>query len=267
MSGSVDRELSIHGRQWEALHGGYFSDAAASIPLIEKVEEFLRRARPQAVVDLGGGTGFLLSQLARRDAAKGLRLINLDCSESQLAEAKEKGLGCLRASIDDFRRKDLAADGESVFFIMRSALHYFGQSGLSAVLRHVRRQARTGEAFVHQSASFESQGEADCINELYRLMRTGKWYPTVDALRRSLASALWRLEDVLAAPALPLESQELARRYGLARSDIVRIRDEIARRFGEIEGVFELSPHGFLARLRYWIYSCVAVSGQDTGAA
>jgi hypothetical protein len=62
--------------------------------------------------------------------------------------------------------------------MMRSVLHYFGKDGLRPVLRHLRAQAKPGEYFIHQTASFERVRDANCLNNLYAMMRTQKWYPT-----------------------------------------------------------------------------------------
>ncbi len=124
------------------------------------------------VVDLGGGTGFLLSQLAACGAVGGATLVNVDCSAAQLALAGGKGIRHVHASIGEFQRAHLAGLGKRFFYLMRSVLHYFGQDGLSPVLQHLRDQTVEGEFFLHQSASFDDEQEAACLNALYRHMHT-----------------------------------------------------------------------------------------------
>ena len=99
--------------------------------------------------------------------------------------------------------------------MMRSVLHYFGEAGLLPVLLHLHSQAREGEIFVHQTASFEDKRDAACLNALYRHMHSDKWYPTVSELESSMTKAGWRVTDMSPAPALLLTSDDLARRYAL----------------------------------------------------
>lgn len=258
MDESVSKEICLHGPKWGSLHGGYFSDVVIARPLVEKIIEALTHSRPEAVVDLGGGTGFLLSQLVGRGVVAGMKLVNLDCSDVQLATASGQLIHCILASIADFRRKDIAPEKDRLLWIMRSALHYFGENGLLPALQYLRGQAREGEFFVHQTASFESERDADCLNFLYREMGSHKWYPTVNQLCRLMVRAGWHLIDVSPAPALPLTSEELDRRYHIGRNDIMRIRNEIAQQFGKVNGIFTPLPEGFCAHLHYRIYTCVA---------
>jgi len=97
MSEQINREESVHGEQWGELHGGYFSDPANSAAFVERVKDLLNESHPDVVVDLGGGTGFLLSQLAVQELCKDLTLVNLDCSDVQLATARRAGITSVRA--------------------------------------------------------------------------------------------------------------------------------------------------------------------------
>jgi len=51
------------------------------------------------------------------------------------------------------------------------------EAGLLPALLHLHSQARKGEIFLHQTASFEDKWDADCLNALYRHMNSDKWYP------------------------------------------------------------------------------------------
>jgi SAM-dependent methyltransferase len=257
---SLGREEGVYGRLWDAVHAGYFSDPAVARPLLEAATSLLAKAPADVVIDLGGGTGFLLSQLAAQRMAAGAALVNVDCSEAQLALTEEKGISRVHASVGDFRRGDIAPPDKRFFYLMRSVLHYFGQDGLSPLLRHLRDQAREGELFLRQTASFDKEEEAACLNALYRHMHTHKWYPTVNELRRRLAQAGWPITVTRAAPTLLLTSEDLGERYALDPGEIQRIRDTMALEFGEMNDVFELTPSGFQARLHYQIYTCVARS-------
>jgi SAM-dependent methyltransferase len=258
MKDYIGKEKVVHGQPWNTVHGGYFHDPAIACPLVEAAIGILTRSPADVVVDLGGGTGFLLSQLASHGMAAGTARVNVDCSPAQLAQADEKGIFQVYASVGDFRRGDVAAGERMFFFIMRSVLHYLGEDGLSPLLHHLRGQAEKGEFFLHQSASFDGEEEAACLNALYRQMHTHKWYPTVSDLKRRLAEAGWRVDTVTPAPPLLLTSEDLGLRYALDTNEIRRIRDRMASDFGEMDHVFQLTPSGFLARLHYRIYTCVA---------
>ena len=258
MNEQINREESVHGEKWGELHGGYFSDPAIAQPFVERVKTLLMESRADVVVDLGGGTGFLLSQLAAQGLCKGLTLVNLDGSDVQLASAREAGISCVRALLTDFQRIDVGPKDKRFFFMMRSVLHYLGEEGLLPVLLHLYSQAKEGEIFVHQTASFEDKRDAACLNELYRHMQSDKWYPTVSELKSSLTTAGWRVTDISSAPSLLLTSDDLARRYALGMDDVMRIRNVMAKEFSGQTSVFGVLPNGFWAKLHYRIYTCVA---------
>lgn len=258
MEDNIGTEKVVHGRRWGALHNGYFSDPLIARPLVETASDILARSPADVVVDLGGGTGFLLSQLASYGLGADPALVNIDCSEAQLALIDEEGISPVCTSIKGFRRGDVAAEDKRFFFMMRSVLHYLGENGLSPLLRLLRDQAAEGEFFVHQSASFENDEEAACLNTLYIHMRTRKWYPTENDLKRRLTDSGWRVIATIPAPPLLLTSDDLGGRYALTTRDIARIRDLMARAFGEMNSIFRLTPSGFHANLHYRIYTCVA---------
>ncbi len=258
MNEQIGKEELVHGEQWGELHGGYFSDQAIAQPFVDRVKDVLMESRTDVVVDLGGGTGFLLSQLAAQGLCGGLALVNLDGSDVQLASARKAGITCVRALITDFQRRDVGPEDKRFFFIMRSVLHYFGEAGLLPVLLHLHRQAKKSEVFVHQTASFEDKGDAACLNALYRHMHSDKWYPTVRELKSSITKAGWRVTDLSTAPALLLTSDDLAIRYKLEMDDVIRIRNVMAQDFGGQTSVFGVLTNGFWAKLHYRIYTCVA---------
>jgi len=261
MDEHIDRETDIHGEHWDALHQGYFSDSEIACPLIDKIEDAIRESRPEVIVDLGGGTGFLLNQILSRGLKGGIRLVNLDCSGAQLKMALSLGLNVLQCSIDRFRRNDIDSEATRFLYIMRSVLHYYGKTGLIPTLRHIRSQASEGELFVHQTASFANTAEAACMNLIYEKMRTGKWYPTVGKLFDCLTTTGWSVRSVSSTGTLSLTSKELARRYKLNEREVGDICDEITKKFGETGKVFSLCEGGFCAYLPYHIYVCVAASG------
>lgn len=258
MEDHIGTEKVVHGPLWGAFHNGYFSDPAVALPLINTVLGVLAQSPADVVVDLGGGTGFLLSQLAAQGVGDATALINVDCSEAQLEHMDKVGLASVHLPIGEFRRHTVAADDQRLCLMMRSVLHYLGDGGLRPLLGHLRGQAREGEYFVHQSASFDNEHDAACLNTLYRHMRTRKWYPAVDDMKQRLADSGWRVVGTLSAPPLVLTSEDLALRYALNSRDIARIRDVMADEFGGMSGVYRQTPTGFEADLHYRIFTCIA---------
>jgi hypothetical protein len=256
MSDQIEREEGCHGARWDSMHGGYFSDPDVAGPLVRTVEKLAAEPKPDVIVDLGGGTGFLLSQLSATNTGQNTTLVNLDDSAAQLDAAQDTGISCVRGSVNAFRRNVLAPADSRFLFMMRSVLHYFGQDGLRPALRHLRSQARPGEMFIHQTASFGRQQDADCLNELYAMMRTQKWYPTVNSLRESLEAEGWEVLEILPAPPLPLTDDSLGQRYGLSETDLSRIGNELPRDVSVPDDVMKKTHGRFCAFLHYWIYVC-----------
>ncbi len=255
----MQRERAIHGAEWDRIHGGYFASHAVAEPLTKAIQTAARRALPQVIVDLGGGTGFMLHELARHGLAANARLINLDASAEQLEQVHDPRVKHIQVSLPELRRAQFAKKDERALFIMRSVLHYFGKDRFVPNLKKLRRLMRPGERFIHQTACFEDAAAAKCLNELYQLMGTGKWYPMVTALCMALTEAGWQVEASNSAPPLPLGSQDLARRYNLAPARLVQIQKALAANCGSCSKVFETTRRGFTAYLPYTIFTCVAV--------
>lgn len=260
MEEQINRELCIHGKEWDSFHEGYFSDTGIAGVLMSRIKDAVATSHPEVIVDLGGGTGFLLSELSQHDLSSDVRLVNLDCSDAQLEIARARGIDSVHGSIDTFRRSDIDEGRKQFLYIMRSVLHYYGRNGLIPILRHLRSQTKEGEFFVHQTASFEQAGDAVCMNLIYEKMRTNKWYPTIEELSRCLMSTGWSVASVYPVVSLPLTSHDLARRYKLDEGDVQHICDEIMKKFGEMDNVFRLCEGGFCAYLHYRVYVCAAVS-------
>ena len=258
MAENLGPEQAVHGSSWGRMHGGYFSDPEVARPLVEAVRAVWREARPDRIVDLGGGTGCLLAQLRAAGVGNVPRVV-LDDSEAQLAEAGKIGLACVRGSVGAFRRAEVAPAGTRVLWLMRSVLHYAGETGLDPLLRHLRAQAEPSEFWVHQTACFERAEDAACLNALYRRLRTPKWYPTVDDLLARLAAAGWALAETRPAPTLHLDSAGLGIRYGLDADALAAVRTDMIREFGAEHAVLHSRPDGFRAELRYALFVCRAV--------
>jgi hypothetical protein len=249
----INREIGAHGQQWNSMHEGYFSDPVVAGPLIETITSYLSGSNADMLLDLGGGTGFILKELIAKGATGKMIPVNLDCSSIQLDAMEKEGISCINGFISDFIRNDLIALDKRIFFIMRSVLHYFGKDGLIPVLSHIRNQARQGEMFIHQTACFENTEEAKCMNFLYREIGTPKWYPTVRELHESMSTANWQVLDLFQAPTLKLSSVELGGRYGLDSPALAKVCDKTLKEFGEVENVFQRVPEGFVAYLHYRI--------------
>jgi len=256
---SVKREMKIHGQRWGSFHHHYFSDPVVAEPLTAAILSAVDAARPDAIADLGGGTGFLLRELLRRRPLPGVRLVNVDVSDRQLSACKDERIDRLLASAATIARRDLVAEDRHLLLVARSLLHYFGKSGLFPLLRHLRGQLQVGELFVHQSACFADQGDAACLNRVYETMGTEKWYFTIDELGTALGEAGFSLCEIKPAPPLQLDSGDLAERYELSAELVASIREEVGRKFGERSGVFTPSGEGFTAWLHYSIFTCRAV--------
>ncbi len=255
---SVRREMKIHGTRWGSFHHHYFSDPKVAEPLTAAILSAVDAARPDVIADLGGGTGFLLRELLRRRPLPGIRLVDVDVSDRQLSACNDGRIERLAASASTVARQDLVADDRRLLLVARSLLHYFGNSGLQPLLRHLRSQLHEGELFVHQSACFADDGDAACLNRTYEMMETDKWYFTIDELEAALAEAGLSLSEIGAAPPLRLDSGDLAERYGLGADLVASIREEVGREFGQRPGVFTTSGEGFTAWLHYSIFTCRA---------
>lgn len=259
MEEQINREVGIHGKEWDLFHEGYFSDAKIAHALIQKITDAINVSPPEVIVDLGGGTGFLLSELSQQGLSSTIRLVNLDCSDAQIEMARSRDIHSVCGLVDNFRRSTIDMENNRFLYIMRSVLHYYGRDGLIPALRHIRSQAKEGEVFIHQTASFDHAMDAVCMNLIYEKMRTNKWYPTIEELSGDLTNTGWSVTSVAPVLSLPLTSQDLARRYKLDEGDVQQICDDITKIFGEKDNVFSLCEGGFCAYLQYQIYVCTAV--------
>ncbi|MFC1980025.1 class I SAM-dependent methyltransferase [Chloroflexota bacterium] len=250
-------EIGVHGKRWHTMHNCYFADPEVALPFIDTISHEILNFKPSVVADLGGGNGFILSELAKRHPETSIRYINVDISPEQLRECKYDDITSLQTSAEDITRGSLVKDDSSLMFIMRSLLHYLGYYGVTPFLKHLRAQMKPGETMIHQTACFESYEDADCANHLYALMRTPKWYPTVTSLTQTLIETGWQVLYCKPAPNLCLKSPELAERYDLSAEDITHIRKEIGRKYNR-PMVFISDDSNFTAFLHYRIFTCRA---------
>jgi len=257
----IKREQAVHGKQWGTLHGGYFSDAEIAQPLLDAVIRYARLSGAATVVDLGGGTGTLSHLLMKQLSPLPFSLINMDGSAEQLKTAQAAGVRTHPGTVETFRREDFDLPGGALLYMMRSVLHYLGRDSLAEALEHIRRQTGPGEYFIHQTACFDSQAEADCLNTLYAMMRTEKWYPAEARLTELLRQTGWTVVDVLPAPTLSLSAKDLQVRYALSTEDLLEIRSRLSSEYSACTHLFKPDDTGFTAYLPYRIFICQNQTG------
>jgi hypothetical protein len=255
----ITSESALHGRIWSSLYDGYFSDPARLAPLLAEVEWACRERPPDALVDLGGGTGFILDQASRSEAVpRPARLIVVDLSERQLGEIRNPRLEGICQSMLDVRRSDLALDDRPVLWISRSTLHYAGVFGLKPVLRHVRTQMRQGEFFVHQSLACARPEDALLLDELMERLGSGKWVPPVASMETCAREAGLAVARQTAAPPLRMGADILAERYHHPADQVVRILEMLAAAYPQ-SPLIRADASGLAAWAPYWVYTCCAV--------
>lgn len=254
---SLEKEINIHGKRWQTMHDGYFTNCEIALPFVDAVSNEVQRFRPNVITDLGGGTGFILSELIKKHPADQIKYINLDISSEQLSECRNDKICSLQFSATDITRRELAQNAESLMLIMRSLMHYLGAGRIIPFLKHLREQMTQGEPMVHQTACYEYGKDADCANHLYSMMHTDKWYPTVDRLAQILGENGWQVTDCRPAPSLRMTSRDLAERYALSPSDIANINGSMSKKFDN-PAVFVCENSEFTAFLHYRIFTCTA---------
>jgi len=260
MKDQTSSEARFYGMAWDEIHGGYFGDAMVAEPLLAAVGRSVEATWPGCVADLGGGTGFLIEELARRMTQPDLTFVNVDIAEKQMRAHVDGRVRRLHRSATEVTRPDLGVAHRPLLLVMRSVLHYAGKDGMKEFLRHVRRQMKPGEHFVHQTACFADARHAACFNRLYELLHTHKWYPTVAELTAALVAEDFEVRATLSAPALTLSGQELGARYEASAIEMASIGNALHREFGEIPGVLERTAPTFVACLHYKIFTCVAAA-------
>ncbi|RQW78404.1 MAG: class I SAM-dependent methyltransferase [Methanothrix sp.] len=255
---SVSRELGVHGHRWAGVFDGYFSDANVARPLLDAVEKAIEVSKPDVLADLGGGTGFLLAELLRR-GMNSVRLVDVDLSEKQLSACANGRIAKLQSPLNQVTRRQLMAGEGKLLLMSRSMLHYFGRDGIDPLLKHLHRQLNPGEIFVHQSACFARQEDADLMSHLYERMETGKWFFTTDELTARLENAGFSVRAVTLAPSLEMSSVDLGERYDLDEEEKAAIRMEIEEKFGCGQKIFAREGKEFRATLCYCIFTCEAM--------
>ena len=254
------KENGVYGTRWNTIHNGYFSDQQVSFPMVEVIMKAIQKNKPHIVVDLGGGTGFILKQLLKQQKfPKTIRLINVDTSPLQHSENRDQQIINIQTSIEELTRKQLQPNKNELMLIARSILHYFGEENLEPILRHIRSVLKKGEIFIHQTACFQNIIDAQCLNEIYKLMGTQKWYTTIDALKSVLNDVGFQVYDICNASNLQLDSTDLTERYQLNTEQVTLIQKQIEQKYDQKPQTYTCSPGHFTAWLHYNIFSCKAI--------
>jgi hypothetical protein len=211
-------------------------------------------------VDLGGGTGFILKELLKQqNLLKTIRLVNVDISPLQHSENRDQNIISIQTSIDKLTRKQLQLNKNGLMLIARSILHYFGETDLRSNLEHIRSILKNGEIFIHQSACFKNIRDAECLNKIYELMGTQKYYPTIDDLKSVLTDVGFNVSSICHASNLQLDSTDLTERYHLYPQQVTLIKKQIEQEYGQKSQIYTCSPDHFTAWLHYNIFSCKAI--------
>lgn len=259
MIGKTANEQKLYGETWNNVHGGYFADSAIASPLVEAVLDAAGATCPSVIADLGGGTGFILSEVHRRmDDGLDTALVCVDLAREQLDDCPEP-LVTLECAAEKVERSMLLDGKGPLLVCMRSVLHYFGRSMLKPDLGHFRSVLEEGEYLVHQTICFDSEADRDAANLLYDRMDTGKWYPATRELLEALEYEGFQPTDIRPAPPIPLTSGELEARYDFTHEAMMKIGRELAGRCGPLSRVYHPSRNGFTVYLDYMVFTCVAV--------
>jgi hypothetical protein len=259
MNYEVKRETHVHGKQWGKVAGGYFSDKRMAGDYVAAIMRVARNSRPSAIVDLGGGTGFIFEQLIAAGLAGDVKLVVLDESEAQLAMCARPRITPLKGAFQSFRRADIVAETGRMMVICRSVLQYAGIFGQRPWLSHARCQMRQGEWFVHQSGCSEDVEAALALDVLFELMGVEKWVPHKEALARLLVQAGFEITDDFPVPPVAMHSGELAGRYGVSPEALARIEADLRRTCANRPDLFEITPAGFIFNFPYRVFLCKAI--------
>jgi len=256
---TVEREIHVHGKLWDKLYAGYFSDPDLARDYVAAIMRRVGECQPSVIVDLGGGTGFILEQLVGAGIVEDIRLVNLDESDSQLAMSRQSRITPRKGSIQSLRRAEMVKDLESLMLICRSVLQYGGIFGQKPWLVHLRGQLKPGEWFVHQSGCSDDVEAALALDVLFEMLGVDKWVPSKEAFRRLLAGAQFEVAEDFPMPPLGMPSDELALRYGVAPETLAKIKADLQRTCANRPDLFQLTPSGFTFNFPYRVFVCKAV--------
>jgi len=260
----VAKETNIHGSIWNKIHSGYFSSPEKAATLLDMIKKTVVQYKPKVIVDLGAGTGTVLHWLSEILNQPKPKLIAMDISDAQLVVIEElypDQIIPLKDSFTNFDRNNIKPLADSsTLFISRSTFHYVGEEFFSVLIRHIRNQMNTGEHLIHQTACFANANDAQLLNDLYALMHSAKWYPSLDLMKQVFEKNRFKLEQIVPAPALPLKSSDLQIRYALTEKQIFEIINMATNNYQNADNkVFISNSNSFTAYLHYYCMHCVAI--------
>ncbi|MBU4200049.1 MAG: ApaG domain-containing protein [Verrucomicrobia bacterium] len=256
----VAREAHIHGKLWDKLYDSYFSNPYLARDYVAVIIRAAYKCKPSVIVDLGGGTGFILEQLVAAGIAEDIRLVNMDESDAQLAMGRHPRITPRKGAIQSLRRTEIVKETESLMLICRSVLQYGGIFGQKPWLAHLRDQMKPGEWFVHQSGCSDDLEAALALDVLFEMMNVEKWVPHKEAFQELLTQAKFEVVDDFPMPPVGMPSDGLAIRYGVAPETLAKIKADLRRTCANRPDLFKLTPSGFTFNFPYRVFVCKAVA-------
>lgn len=254
----IESEKHVHGARFTKLFGGYFGDPLVAKPLVDAIHKAIQAHTPGVLVDVGGGTGLVLSELLRVYPDTPCRLVDLDLSADQLREERDQRIATLQASAEDVTRADLCAGDETLMLAMRSVIHYFGHANIVPFLKHLRSLLNPGEVMVHQTACYADPNNARLLDQMIKGMGAGKSSLNKDEVLGFLDKAGWRVFESIPAPALVMTSDELAYRYHVTGDAIKALSEKFLTDFKNVPDAFRATRDGFTVRVDYHIFTSMA---------
>lgn len=255
---NVEHEQHVHGARWAAVDDGYFVSPEVARPLVDATLDAVAQSRPAAVVDLGGGTGFILERLIDSGIDANIKLVDLDDSAAQLEEIHDGRITRLKASIPAFHREHLGIGDGGLVFITRSTLHYANVMGQRPWLHHIRGEMRPGEFFIHQTLDAPDADQALVANLFLEHGRQGKWVCARAVMRRILDEANLPVESESQARTLTFPERDLVDRYKLSAAEIQDLKSDLAQYTDKYPELVELTANGLNMHFPYRIYTCRA---------
>ncbi len=205
--------------------------------------------RPDVLVDIGGGSGSIISQLAERDAWRKVRFMNLDLSYENGNISQGTGPFSSSSHGAEIKREKLVEEGQRLMMINRSPLQTLGMDNQRPFISKMRRLMRPGEAIVMQVSCFDSEEAKDCMNTLQSLMGTGDWYPTRSLVESMMKASGWEVLGWNDSPPMEIRSEDLKGRYGLSYRELASMRDVVTRLDLEGESMFDIGLSRFLMKV------------------
>ena len=254
----IGRENHVYGAAWGAQSHGYFADPAIAAPYMAAIMRASREATPDAIVDLGGGTGFICSQVVDAGLPESVRLFSMDESEVQLAACVHPRVTPMRGALQSFRRADAVEGDGRLMVICRSVLHYGGAAGVEPWVRHVRSQMREGEWFVHQSGCSNDPVVTEVLNRFFALMNADKWVPQRDEFVSLLARSGFSTEEDFKVEPVGMYSNEVTVRYKVDEDALCEIGAKLRSWCAGRPEAYSDTPGGFVFRFPYRVFMCRA---------